>query len=514
MPKVRIAFVLVFALIGGVLSANYMPLLLDRLFVLAQQPGTLQDASQPVEDANPGPDQRVLDKTRDLAGQVVGALASTPEDQPPAEAVQAFRDAVDTIAKRAEGTGTALQGTSLAIARDATKALRSLADEAITEVESAVPAPTGNIAQVLADRLSTKAGRPTPPRPTTPATEEPVILERYPHSNNPGVLAALAMLGIIIGAFIGTRVSRLVERSLDTWEHMETGEKVTLFLGCIAGVIASLPFLFVFQGLGGAAGPLTTVAVTLGSSALAIYALRSMSEVLPWHKSKAAKRKTGIKILDTNVIIDGRIHDLARTGFLEGTIYVPGFVLRELQHIADSQDGLRRQRGRRGLDVLRLMQADFPVEVGTHDRLIAADSHDEVDARLVKLAKALGGDLVSNDFNLNRVASLQEVRVLNVNDLALSLRPNVLPGETMPVTIIREGNQFDQGVAYLEDGTMVVVEHGKPHIGKTAEVMVTQVIQTERGKMIFATADFQAEEEVHEPGHGNSNGGQRRRRLR
>jgi uncharacterized protein YacL len=223
-----------------------------------------------------------------------------------------------------------------------------------------------------------------------------------------------------------------------------------------------------------------------------------MDEVLPWSKSRGKARRSGIKILDTNVIIDGRIYDVVRNGFLEGEMYVPGFVLDELQYIADSHDPLRRQRGKRGLDVLRHMQADFPLVVRTHDRL-APDVNEEVDSRLVRMARALGADLVTNDHNLNQVAKLQDVKVLNLNDLALSLRPNVLPGEDLCLTIIREGNQMGQGIGYLDDGTMVVVENGRPHIGETLEVAVTQVIQTERGKMIFAEVEPPDESQRRRP---------------
>ena len=172
--------------------------------------------------------------------------------------------------------------------------------------------------------------------------------------------------------------------------------------------------------------------------------------------------------MDTNVIIDGRIYDVAKTGFLDGQLYVPGFVIDELQYIADSHDQLRRQRGRRGLEVLKHMRADFPLETHIHDKL-APDLQDGVrHARLVRLAKALGADMLTNDFNLKRVAELQDVRVMSLNDLALSLRPNVLPLETLgALKIIKEGNQIGQGVGYLEDGTMVVVENGQDHIGET-----------------------------------------------
>jgi uncharacterized protein YacL len=325
-----------------------------------------------------------------------------------------------------------------------------------------------------------------PPRPG----EEPPVLGDYPGRGSFATVLPLAALGALVGAGIGTRVLRLIDRTAERWEKMDSGDKVTLFIGVFAGIIFSLPFLVLFQSLN---IPLTTIpllimGLTLGFAALSVYALQSMDEMLPWSKARGRTRRTGIKILDTNVIIDGRIYDVAKSGFLEGQLYVPQFVLEELQHIADDHNALRRQRGRRGLEVLRHLQADFPLEVGTHDKLVA-ESTDPVDSRLVLLAKALGGDIVTNDFNLNRVAKLQDVKVLNLNDLSLSLRPNVLPQEHLTITVVREGNQFGQGVGYLDDGTMVVVENGKAHIGETLEVMVTQVIQTERGKMIFAEVE-------------------------
>jgi uncharacterized protein YacL len=313
------------------------------------------------------------------------------------------------------------------------------------------------------------------------------LSEQYPEATNPAMIAATAMLGVVVGGGLGNLCHAAIERLFGRWEKMQTGDKVTLFLGIFAGIIASLPFLFLFTPLGGVLAPLAIVGLTVGFSALSVYALRSMEEVLPWQRPRDSARKTGIKILDTNVIIDGRIYDVARTGFLEGQIYVPNFVLDELQYIADSPDPLRRQRGRRGLDVLRLLEAEFNLDIGSQDKM-AGDHKDEVDTRLVRLAKSLGGDIVTNDFNLNRVAALQKVAVLNINDLALALKPNVLPSETLTLTIIREGNQPGQGVGYLDDGTMVVVENGKALINETVTVTVTQVIQTERGKMIFADA--------------------------
>ena len=274
------------------------------------------------------------------------------------------------------------------------------------------------------------------------------------------------------------------------WDKMETGSKVNVFVGIFAGFLAAPPMLLIFQAveLPAPYKVLLVFGVTLGLAALAIYALQSMEEVLPWAKAGVRKRRSGIKLLDTNVIIDGRIYDVAKTGFLSGEMYVPGFVLDELQYIADSHDALRRQRGRRGLEVLRHMQAEFEMEIRVHDKL-APEQGDGVDSRLVRLAKAIGADIVTNDHNLRRVAELQDVHVMSLNDLALALRPNVLPQEKFELHIIREGNQLGQGVGYLEDGTMVVVENGKNHVGETVLIVVTQVIQTERGKMIFGEVD-------------------------
>jgi uncharacterized protein YacL len=281
------------------------------------------------------------------------------------------------------------------------------------------------------------------------------------------------------------------------WDKMHTGDKVTFFVGTFLGLIASVPLLLMFQALEMPAfyRGLLIVGVELGFGSLSVYALQSMADILPWNRNRGPKRRSGIKIIDTNVIIDGRIHDVMKTGFLDGNLYVPGFVLEELQYIADSHDSLRRQRGRRGLDVLRHMQHDFEMDIQIHDKL-AADLNDGVDARLVRLAKELGADIITNDHNLRRVAELQDVRVMSLNDLALALRTNILPQETMELTIIREGNQFGQGIGYLDDGTMIVVENGKGHIGETVEIIVTQVHQTERGKMIFG--EIEGEEVVRE----------------
>src|SRR5690625_3085583 len=190
------------------------------------------------------------------------------------------------------------------------------------------------------------------------------------------------------------------------------------------------------------------------------------------------------KILDTSVIIDGRIADICQTNFLEGTLVIPQFVLGELQHIADSSDVLKRNRGRRGLDVLNRIQKELPVEVQIYEGDFADIS--EVDSKLIKLAKVIDGIVVTNDFNLNKVCDLQGVSVLNINDLANAVKPVVLPGEELVVHVIKDGKEQDQGVAYLDDGTMIVVEEGRDYIGKKIEVLITSVLQTSAGRMIFA----------------------------
>jgi len=200
--------------------------------------------------------------------------------------------------------------------------------------------------------------------------------------------------------------------------------------------------------------------------------------------------KKSYKILDTSVIIDGRIADIAETGFLDGVIVTPQFVLRELQLVADSADSLKRNRGRRGLDILQRLQ-----KVATLQIQIVEDDFPairEVDLKLIELAKLYEGKIITNDFNLNKVAQLQGVEVLNINELANSLKPIVLPGETMRVFILKEGKEYNQGVAYLDDGTMVVVDNARKMIGKTIDVSVTSVLQTTAGKMIFGKWDERA----------------------
>jgi uncharacterized protein YacL len=232
-------------------------------------------------------------------------------------------------------------------------------------------------------------------------------------------------------------------------------------------------------------------ALTLGYAGILI-GMRKQDEIGDWLRARRTveipkvegPRYEEHKILDTSVIIDGRIADICKTGFIEGTLVIPEFVLEELQHIADSSDLLKRNRGRRGLDILNKIQKELDVRV-----LIYEDANEEpgeVDSKLVKLAKAMQGKVVTNDFNLNKVCELQGVSVLNINDLANAVKPVVLPGEEIVVQVIKDGKEHGQGVAYLDDGTMIVVEGGRDFIGTTMEVLVTSVLQTSAGRMIFA----------------------------
>jgi uncharacterized protein YacL len=221
-----------------------------------------------------------------------------------------------------------------------------------------------------------------------------------------------------------------------------------------------------------------------------VIAMRGKDEfniIIPYVKFVRQDEKEEIIILDTSVIIDGRIADIFQTHFIDGRLIIPRFVLRELQQIADSQDSLKRNRGRRGLDILNKIQKSTDLDV----RINEEDFPDvkDVDAKLVKLAKLLGGKIFTNDFNLNKIADLQGVTVLNINELSNALKPIVLPGENMEVRISKEGKEFNQGVAYLDDGTMVVVDNSRSMIGQVVKVVVTSVLQTSAGRMIFAKLD-------------------------
>lgn len=224
---------------------------------------------------------------------------------------------------------------------------------------------------------------------------------------------------------------------------------------------------------------MTYVGLVVGTSKGDLLNLSALGDLF----SGERQSKRNIKLLDTSAIIDGRIADMSDTGFLDGTLVVPTFVLQELQMVADSSDASKRQRGRRGLDVLQRMQSNSLLNV----QIMEEDFPQirEVDLKLIELAKQVDAKIVTNDFNLNKVAHLHHVQVLNINDLANALKPVVLPGEKMNIVILKEGKEYNQGVGYLDDGTMVVVDHARRMIGRSIEISVTSVLQTASGKMIF-----------------------------
>jgi uncharacterized protein YacL len=334
------------------------------------------------------------------------------------------------------------------------------------------------------------------------------------------LIGATTVLGFLVGAILGPKIAEKLVAMGNALDRMSARDKLAVAMGVVIGILITLPFLVLLArspAVGLPIGALLCCAFIY----LGIRAAMGMKDEFLFiarprdlgHGAEAGAEIEHCKVLDTNVIIDGRIADICKAGFVEGTIYIPGFVLDELQHIADSSDALKRARGRRGLDILSAMQKELPLLVRSLDSRIGTEvgQGEEVDTRLVFLAKALNAKIITNDFNLNKVAALQGVAVLNVNELANALKPVVLPGEEMSVSVIREGKEINQGVAYLDDGTMVVVEDGRRWIGDSVDVTVTSVLQTVAGKMIFARVKESAPEgdDGHESGRGRSGGGQR-----
>ena len=284
--------------------------------------------------------------------------------------------------------------------------------------------------------------------------------------------------------------SSAVEHAISEWPILKIlGGTLGLVVGlCVAALVSPL-----FRGLPELlwSGVSAAIYLTLGylGASLGMKRWRELpaafgGKVLRSERSAPGQVRGNVsKILDTSVIIDGRIFDVCRIGFMEGPLIIPQFVLKELRHIADSSDPLRRNRGRRGLDVLARMQKELDMDVRITDRDF--DEVEEVDVKLLRLARESEGMVVTNDYNLNKVAGVMGVRVLNVNELAGSLRLVLLPGEEISVQIVREGKEYGQGVGYLDDGTMIVVDNGKRHVGETVDVVVTTVLQTSAGRMIF-----------------------------
>lgn len=302
---------------------------------------------------------------------------------------------------------------------------------------------------------------------------------------------ATPVAGAILGVLLAPLAQSLfedelnaVERAIERLAPIElAGGAIGLILGLIvAFLIRSI--LFEFISTSGRAGSYIAILLYIVISIFAAYLgarVGARMHILPLIPSAGGSRGTP-KIIDTSVIVDGRIVEILQSGFLEGPFILPRFVLRELQAVADSADSMKRTRGRRGLEVLNRLQELGVLEVSERD-------YDDVrgaDAKLVRVAQELRGKLLTNDYNLNRVAHVEGVNVLNINELADAVRPVVLPGEELRVQIVREGKESHQGVGYLDDGTMIVVEHGRRLVGAAAEVVVTSVLQTASGRMIFA----------------------------
>lgn len=307
-----------------------------------------------------------------------------------------------------------------------------------------------------------------------------------------------AIIFIIISIFTFRYVGRAIRRvekfiSEQSLQDLVFGS-IGIIVGLLLGALASIPLYSLKIAL------LNILLPALIMLVLGYFGFRvGTTKTEEWRKLFAPKAKKGTedvlerkitdnfhkyKILDTSVIIDGRIYDVAKTGFIEGTLLIPKFVLYELQYIADSGDSLKRVRGRRGLDILNALQKEENISVEMYE----GDFEDiqEVDSKLIKLAKMLDGIVVTNDYNLNKVSEFQNVPVFNINALANAIKPVVIPGETMDVLVMKDGTEREQGVAYLDDGTMVVVEDGKHFMNKRINVIVTSALQTAAGRMIFA----------------------------
>ena len=303
----------------------------------------------------------------------------------------------------------------------------------------------------------------------------------------PPVLSTL--FGIIAGPFLFLAPLRRFQQ----WTtQIEPIQLVLGTCGLVAGLLVAAlltPALITLPGIGGVLAPFV-VSALLGLLGVAALINREeqfadfLSRYLPLASKGAARRVPRHIVVDTSAVIDGRMADIVETGFIMGTLVIPRFVLDELRYIADSPDSLRRNRGRRGLDILNRLQKEalVPMEVSETDFEDAPD----VDSKLIRLAKSQGSSIMTNDFNLNRIAELEGVQVLNVNHLANAVKVVVLPGEEMEVRIIQEGKESGQGVGFLDDGTMIVVEGGRRHLNEQLEVIVTRVLQTVAGRMIFA----------------------------
>ncbi|GAA0117634.1 MULTISPECIES: PIN/TRAM domain-containing protein [Clostridium] len=307
------------------------------------------------------------------------------------------------------------------------------------------------------------------------------------------------LLFLLFFYFISAYVTKLIIKTIDCVEkRLQKLPTADMLLG-LAGAVLGLIVASLLANLVKANSAISTIIVFIVTVILVVVcadmAIRKKEDILNLFSNmkKGSTSKDGklknipkgtAKVLDTSVIIDGRIFDLCQTGFIEGTLVIPNFVLDELRHIADSGDGLKRNRGRRGLDILNKIQKELSIKVEIWEGDFPEIA--EVDSKLLKLSQVLNGKVITNDYNLNKVAEVQGVPVLNINELANAIKPVVLPGEDMKIQIVKDGKESGQGLAYLDDGTMIVVEDGRNHIGDIVIVTVTSVLQTAAGRMIFA----------------------------
>lgn len=328
------------------------------------------------------------------------------------------------------------------------------------------------------------------------------IIENF--YNYPEVKIAVVVLTVVLGAVIGALLApRMIKGAIKATavidqqlSRVPTQDLLMGSIGLIIGLIIAYllgPLLDSLKFVGKILWILSTVLFGYLGMSVAVKKREEITGLISslprFGKDKTLKAevKSGYqKLLDTSVIIDGRIADLCASGFVEGILLVPGFVVDELRHIADSADLLKRNRGRRGLDILNNMRKSPDIRIQVYEHTKGLEDIPEVDMKLVKLAQKLGAKVVTNDYNLNKVAELQGVKVLNINELANAVKPVVLPGEEMVVQVVKDGKEAGQGVAYLDDGTMIVVDGGKRYLGQTISVLVTSVLQTAAGRMIFA----------------------------
>ncbi|MBP6344010.1 MAG: twitching motility protein PilT [Candidatus Omnitrophica bacterium] len=290
------------------------------------------------------------------------------------------------------------------------------------------------------------------------------------------------VFGLLVAAFLIAVESTFRKVSVRGLSSMVFGLVLGVIMAkVISDILSLLPLGDVFL-------PIARVILTVSFSYLgAVMALRGKDEfniIIPYVRFRRQDLKEGIIVLDTSAIIDGRIVDIHKSGFLAGRLVAPRFVLHELQRLADSADDIKRERGRRGLEILRAMQKDSTVDIRVHEDEMTGQ--DPVDVKLVRLAKILDGRLCTTDFNLSRMANIQDVGILNIHDLVNAVKAVVFPGEELEIRLLKEGKEQNQAVGYLEDGTMVVVGEGKKHIGQLSKVYVTSVLQTQAGRMIFA----------------------------